>query len=230
MYQRASDPYSLALGTANQENSSVTICATASLCPDRFSTTSLPVPPLPEHDHRMRPSSFVLVPFVFLVIACGNVVVDGAAMSGSGGASTSMTTATTTSSGGSCGGCSKTVCPMFPPTAGSPCACCDQTCPYNQCPQDGSLATVTCISGAWSLQTESCEATSACGLTQCTPGFVCLHHVGGPVTTMPEKCIPNPCGTSPLACSCATSVCPADPGDTCSVMGSDLYCGCSLCQ
>jgi hypothetical protein len=172
----------------------------------------------------------------FSLFGCGgNVVVDAFATSVGGGATAASTatarpSATSSSSGASCGGCSKTVCPMFPPTAGAACACCDQTCPYDQCPQDGSLTTATCINGTWSLESANCAAASPCGSTQCTPGFVCLHHIGGAVMSMLETCIPNPCGPSALACSCATSVCPTNPGDSCMAMGNDLLCACAACQ
>jgi hypothetical protein len=169
----------------------------------------------------MRPS-LVLVPFVFLLIACGgNVVIDDSSIGGNGSASTSTT---------SSGACAKGMCPMFPPTAGEPCPCFGEACPYDQCPEDGSLTTATCTAGTWALQTESCAGTPPCGMLQCTPGFVCLHHIGGPVTSTPEQCVQDPCGASPLSCSCATNVCPTGDGYTCSVMDGDLVCGCPLCK
>jgi hypothetical protein len=172
----------------------------------------------------MRASIFLLL--VFASAACGgNVVVDPTPSTGTGGATLTGSTSSASTSGGAC---TKGVCPMFPPSAGAPCPCDGQECPYDQCPEDGPLTTATCAAGVWSLQSASC--LGACGSTQCTPGFVCLHHVGGPIGTMPEECVPDPCGSSPLSCSCATSLCPTGEGFTCAVMGGDLVCGCPLCK
>jgi hypothetical protein len=169
--------------------------------------------------------AFALWPLALALAGCGDAAVRASA-AGAGGA----TTTTTVTSGSKSGACSKGVCPMFPPTAGSACPCFGMVCPYEQCPQDGPLLTATCDAGSWSLATAPCGAAPACGTTECTPGFVCLHHVGGPIGTMPQECIPDPCGGSPLSCACAADVCPTGNGYTCAVTGNDLVCGCQLCK
>ncbi len=143
---------------------------------------------------------------------------------GTGGSATTSSTGT----GGVSGGCSKNECPMSPPAAGTFCPCLDQECEYDQCPEDGALTTATCTGGAWSLQSAMCTASASCGETQCTPGFVCLNRASGIAIT--ATCIEDPCGSSPLACSCAADVCPTSQGNTCAVMGDALYCACTICQ
>jgi hypothetical protein len=53
--------------------------------------------------------------------------------------------------------------------------------------------------------------TSACGPTgaPCADGEICLNvNVSmGPRNTITTKCVANPCGTQPLACACAGTVC-----------------------
>jgi hypothetical protein len=174
----------------------------------------------------MRLATSLTLPFVLVLLACGgNVIVDGSAPSGTGGAST-----TTATGGAGAGACAKGVCPMYVPAGGQPCPCFGMTCPYDQCPEDGSLMTATCDNGSWSIQVAECTSATQCGATQCTPGFVCAHRIGGPVTNMPVRCIPNPCGASPLACSCATTVCPTGADTVCEVMDNDLFCGCPTCK
>jgi hypothetical protein len=161
--------------------------------------------------------ALALLALVALPACGGKVVLDGSGSSGNGGA----TTGTASSGGG--GGAPSCPCPMFPPAEGSTCACAGASCPYDQCAEDGPFTTATCTAGAWSLAVASCMLVP-CGEKACPPGDVCLHVEGGAPANL--SCIPDPCGASPLACSCATSVC---PDDCLSGSGTDLFCGCDNC-
>jgi hypothetical protein len=110
--------------------------------------------------------------------------------------------------------CAPPVCPMQLPVNGSSCACLGGlSCHYDTCSQTQLESDARCINNAWSVQTYPCD--NACGVQDCMAGQICL------VKNGMVGCVANPCLPQPLACSCATSLCPLT---NCSVMSAKLTC------
>ena len=144
---------------------------------------------------------------------------------GPGGPCTTTGECPQTCCDGTCdnGVCSGPTCPLAPPTDGQPCEAA-MTCSYIDCPAVGTT-TAWCDlgTGSWSVDVTPC-AEFPCGNDgnlMCQPGEVCVQTVGGAGITV--RCAPNPCGVSPIECTCAgAEIC----GDVtaCTVNGTTVSC------
>jgi hypothetical protein len=110
--------------------------------------------------------------------------------------------------------CVAPMCPTQAPVNGSSCECfAGLSCHYDTCSQTQLQSDARCANNAWAVQTYGCE--NACGVEDCAGGQICL------VKNGTKHCVANPCLPQPLACGCATSLCPI-PG--CSVTSAVLTC------
>ncbi|WP_437478972.1 hypothetical protein WME75_31685 [Sorangium sp. So ce1014] len=131
---------------------------------------------------------------------------DGGA--GSGGASTggsttggSETAGTTTSGTGAAPLTAQ--CPETIPVPAAECPTQGGSCFYGDC-EDGQRTVATCMASRWTVETRPCS-TFLCAISEeCMPGEICSVYSGGAFW---GECIPNPCGTGPVTCECASPGC-----------------------
>jgi len=117
-------------------------------------------------------------------------------------------------------------CPESPPMNGAACDVCTQgPCIYDTCPTD-TRQVATCDAGRWTVSSTSCP--QRCGYTDasapCAAGQVCV--IPGALGPQPT-CQDNPCGSAPLSCECAGSLC--DVGYCDSAVNDFVYCVCPNC-
>jgi hypothetical protein len=182
-----------------------------------------------------RPLLSALVGGLVAMACGGKVVVDEQASSrvgAGGGASTSVVSgagasnASTSSSGGGLGGAAG--CPAEFPGKGTPCAVpADVQCAvaFSCC---GLFA--TCQGGIWTVSTPDChQACVPCGPDPdfaCSVNALCVVHQGLETT---YTCSANPCGSEPVSCACASSVCEGGTRNCDSAQGSTVTCACPSC-
>jgi hypothetical protein len=128
------------------------------------------------------------------------------------------------------------LCPCPGPDAGMACGAslCQQgwtCCGPPECaiciPPTGGVCAPTCDGGpsagdsGSSVDGGSCQTNADCGA-----GGLCVAYVTnrGPTSTTTFSCRANPCGQSPLSCSCAASLCAGFGAGYCSVSGDQLKC------
>jgi len=118
-------------------------------------------------------------------------------------------------------------CPESAPVNGAGCDVCMQgPCVYDACASTSTRQTATCDAGRWTVASTSCA--ERCGYTDaslpCAAGQVCV--IPGARGNQPT-CLDNPCGSAPLSCACAGSLC--DIGYCESAANDFVYCTCPAC-
>jgi hypothetical protein len=118
-------------------------------------------------------------------------------------------------------------CPESAPLNGAACDVCTQDpCVYDSCASTSTRQTATCDGGRWTVSSTSCA--EPCGFTNaslpCATGQVCV--IPGALGPQPT-CQDNPCGSAPLSCQCAGSLC--DVGYCESAVNDFVYCVCPNC-
>jgi hypothetical protein len=137
----------------------------------------------------------------------------GAGRGGSGGAGRGGSGGAGRGGSGGGGGTAMPACPSAPPQAGGPCA--GQSCFYEDCAGVGRTA-AHCTNAVWVVELAPCAAPTCPGIggsLTCSAGQICSQRAGGAVE--PAECVPNGCGTGPLACDCLRPC-----QGTCTVTGS----------
>jgi hypothetical protein len=109
-------------------------------------------------------------------------------------------------------------CPSSAPVTGSSCLGNIPDCFYEECSGTGGSngrTSAQCRNGNWVTQVAPCGPVS-CGLGRgtCPSGDICVISEAGTATVL---CIPNPCGSGPISCSCLQSC-----GTKCTVMTTPM--------
>ena len=119
-------------------------------------------------------------------------------------------------------------CPPSPPADGDACCGFQPSCAWDECNTVGQIqASCDNGTGKWTVSTTPCDnAGPICGGKPCNPSEICVEYQGGAGITY--SCQADPCGSSPLSCGCAASLCA--PPQSCLVADSKhLTCTCDLC-
>jgi hypothetical protein len=164
-----------------------------------------------------------------ILSACGSrtELLAGASLAAGGGttsASSSSSTASSSSSASSSGEVDAGGgCPTTRPENRSPCPTEGLRCPIPfLCCGGGAI----CEGGQWSLSLPLCGLVCvACpeNGSGCAPEAVCVERPSGDSSAPPTySCEPDPCGSEPLSCACAASLC---SGPCTSAGSSMVVCG-----
>ena len=94
-------------------------------------------------------------------------------------------------------------CPQRPPVAGDPCVL-SASCRYYDCAGAGRT-TASCDGSRWNVRSQACAAFR-CDTGPCAPGEICVLFASGAIL---PRCVANPCGSGPITCACARTVCNA---------------------
>jgi hypothetical protein len=128
--------------------------------------------------------------------------VDGSDVGDAGAAGSGGADGGTTSDTGAGGAVEALACPSKTPLQGADCA--GQACVYQDCAGAGLTIALCHPEGSFELQVAACAPAACAGAASspCATGSLCLKKpVNGVLTS---SCLPNPCGTGPITCACAT--------------------------
>jgi hypothetical protein len=112
-------------------------------------------------------------------------------------------------------------CPAAAPRAGESCSCAAR-CHYYDCGGRGRVTATCGGASGWQTSEIACAAYR-CASIPCAAGEICIVSIGGAAI---PRCVKSACGSGPVTCACAQSVCPS-PGcsEGTQFIDGDLTCG-----